>query len=291
MRNKTTIRRWTPAVLVRKQTADVDDLIRRITSLTASVLVVSAILLPLIPILIWSFAYRWYFPELFPSAWSLRAWTYLLSGTSQVRRGVTQSVLIASITTVISLAIGIPAGRALGLYQFRGKKLIQFLILAPTIVPGIAAVMGIHVLFIKLRLTGTLPGVVLVHLIPTTPYVTMVMTSMFANYNSEYEEQARTLGATRWRVFLSITLPAIFPGLLVGGMFAFIISWEQYILTLLIGSGQVITLPVLLFSFAGSGNNATTAALCILFVAPTILILLLTSRYLTGENAALRGVR
>ena len=277
--------------LTRKQTSDIDNLIRQITSLIASVLVVCAILLPLIPILIWSFAYRWYFPSLLPSAWSLRAWTYLFSEASQAGRGVTQGVVIALVTTGLSLAIGIPAGRALGLHPFRGKKLVQFLILAPTIVPGIAVVMGIHVLFIKLRLTGTLPGVILVHLIPTTPYVTMVMTSMFANYNPEHEEQARTLGATRWRVCLSITLPAILPGLLVGGMFAFIISWEQYILTLLIGSGQVVTLPVLLFSFASSGNNSTTAALCTLFVAPTILILLLTSRYLTGENATLRGVR
>jgi putative spermidine/putrescine transport system permease protein len=270
---------------------DVDNRIRQMTSLIASVLVVTAVLLPLIPIVVWAFAYRWYFPDLLPSEWSLRAWTYLLSGTSQVSRGVVHGTVVALAATGLSLAIGVPAGRALGLYSFRGKKLVQFLILAPTIVPGIAVVMGIHVLFIRLRLTGTLPGVILVHLIPTTPYVTMVMTSVFANYDPDYEEQARTLGATRWRVFRSIVLPAIYPGLLVGGMFAFIISWEQYLLTLLIGSGQVITLPVLLFSFAGGGNNATTAALCLLFVAPSILILLFTSRHLTGESAVLRGVR
>ena len=80
-------------------------------------------------------------------------------------------------------------------------------------------------------------------------------------------------------------------GLLVGGMFAFIISWGQYVLTLLIGSGRVVTLPVLLFSFAGSGNNAVTAALSLLFVAPSILILLFTSRYLTGESTVMQGVR
>jgi putative spermidine/putrescine transport system permease protein len=270
---------------------DIDNRIRQTTSLVASALVVIAVLLPLIPIAIWAFAYRWYFPDILPSEWSLRAWTYLLSGTSQVRRGIVHGTVVALAATGLSLAVGVPAGRALGLYSFRGKKLVQFLILAPTIVPGIAVVMGIHVLFIRLRLTGTLPGVILVHLIPTTPYVTMVMTGVFANYDPDYEEQARTLGATRWRVFRSIMLPAIYPGLLVGGMFAFIISWEQYLLTLLIGSGQVITLPVLLFSFAGGGNNTTTAALCLLFVAPSILILLFTSRYLTGESAALRGVR
>jgi len=202
-----------------------------------------------------------------------------------------QGSIVALAATLLSIVVSVPAGRALGLHQFRGKKLVQFLILAPTIVPSIAVVMGIHILFIRLRLTGTLLGVVLVHLIPTTPYVTMVMSSVFANYDPAYEEQARTLGASRWRIFWSITLPAIFPGLMVGGMFAFIISWEQYLMTLLIGSGQVVTLPVLLFSFANSGNTAVMAALSLVFVAPSILILFLTARHLSGESAILRGVR
>jgi putative spermidine/putrescine transport system permease protein len=274
-----------------RSTEEIDNRIRQATSLVASILVVVAVLLPLVPILIWSFAYRWYFPDVLPAEWSLRAWRYLFSGTSQVGRGAAQGLIIALATTVLSLLVGVPAGRALGLHSFRGKRLVQFLILAPTIVPGIAAVMGIHVLFIKLRLTGTMLGVILVHLMPTIPYVAMVMTGVFANYDPEIEEQARTLGAGRWHVFRYVTLPAIYPGLLVGGMFAFIISWEQYILTLLIGSGRVITLPVLLFSFAGSGNNAITAALSILFVAPSILILFFTSRHLTGESAIIGGVR
>jgi putative spermidine/putrescine transport system permease protein len=274
-----------------RSTEEIDNRIRQSTSLVASILVLIAVLLPLVPILIWSFAYRWYFPDLLPAEWSLRAWRYLFSGTSQVGRGAAQGLVIALAATALALLAGVPAGRALGLHSFRGKRLVQFLILAPTIVPGIAAVMGIHVLFIKLRLTGTMLGVVLVHLVPTIPYVTMVMTGVFANYDPEIEEQARTLGAGWWHVFRYVTLPAIYPGLLVGGMFAFIISWEQYILTLLIGSGRVITLPVLLFSFAGSGNNAITAALAILFVAPSILILLFTSRHLTGESAMMGGVR
>jgi putative spermidine/putrescine transport system permease protein len=97
------------------------------TSLIASVLIVTAVLLPLIPIVVWAFAYRWYFPDILPSEWSLRAWTYLLSGTSQVSRGVVHGTVVALTATGLSLAIGVPAGRALGLYSFRGKKLVQFL--------------------------------------------------------------------------------------------------------------------------------------------------------------------
>ncbi len=270
--------------------ADRDTRIRRITSAAASVLAALAVLLPLVPLLLWAFAYRWYFPALLPSAWNLRAWGYLFSPASQVGRGFVQGLWIALVTTALALLVGVPAGRALGLYSFRGKKLIQFLLLAPTLVPGIAVVMGIHVLFIRLRLTGTLPGVILVHLIPTTPYVTMVMAGLFANYDPEFEQQARTLGARSWQVFHRVTLPAIFPGLMVAGMFAFIISWEQYLLTLLIGSGQVMTLPLLLFSFTGSGNNAVTAALALLLIAPNLLLLAFTARYLTGENTALGGI-
>jgi putative spermidine/putrescine transport system permease protein len=117
----------------------------------------------------------------------------------------------------------------------------------------------------------------------------MVMSSVFANYEPEYEEQARTLGAGPWRTFIHVTFPAIFPGLLVAGMFAFIISWGQYILTLLIGGGRVVTMPLLLFSFASSGDNSVTAALSMIYLLPAIMILIVTSKYLTGEGAAMGG--
>jgi putative spermidine/putrescine transport system permease protein len=197
--------------------------------------------------------------------------------------------VVAISVTLLSIAIGIPGGRAMGLHKFRAKRLAEFLILAPPIVPGLAVVMGIHVAFIKYGLSDTILGVVLVHLIPTTPYMVMVMAGVFANYNPEFEEQARVLGAGPVATFRHVTFPAILPGIVVGGLFAFIISWSQYVLTLLIGGGNVLTLPVLLFSFASSGDNAITAALAVTFVAPAILFLILSSRYLTGESAAVSG--
>ena len=129
----------------------------------------------------------------------------------------------------------------------------------------------------------------LVHLLPSLPYMVMVMSGVFANYNIEFEQQAYSLGAGRGRTFIQITLPAILPGLVTGSLFVFLISWSQYILTVLIGGGRVITLPVLLFAFAAAGDNAVTAALCIVFLAPAVLILVFTSRYLSGESGAMGG--
>ncbi len=248
-----------------------------------------AVLLPFAPLLLWSFAFRWAFPDLLPAEWSLRPWRYIFAPESQVAEAFWNSLALGLTVTALATLIGVPAGRALGLHQFRGKRLVEFLVLAPVIVPGLAVAMGIHVVFIRYNLSDTFAGVVLVHLIPTTPYMTLVIASVFANYDTQFEQQARVLGAGPWRAFWLVTLPAILPGVAVGALFAFLISWSQYILTLMIGGGAVITLPLLLFSFAGSGDNGIAAALSLVFIAPGLLMLVLTSRYLSGESAAVGG--
>jgi putative spermidine/putrescine transport system permease protein len=254
------------------------------------VTILVGILVPLLPLIIWSFAHRWFFPDLLPAEWSWRAWRYVFSSGSRVGTALFYSSVTALAVTFMSLLIGIPAGRALALYDFRGKTAVTFLILAPAIMPVIAVAMGIHVAFIRLGLADSLPGLILSHLIPVTPYVVLIMASVFANYNPDYERQARTLGARPYQVLRYVMLPAIKPGLIVAGMFAFIISWGQYLLNLLIGGGRILTMPVLLFTFASSGDNAMTAALSIVFIAPALLLLLVTVGYVTGREDLLGGM-
>ena len=261
----------------------------RIFSYAVMIFIIIIILAPIIPIFIWSFSGRWFYPDLLPEEFSLRAIKYIFSPASKTAEAVVKGGSIAIVATGLSLVVGIPAGRAIGLHKFRGKKLVTFMILAPVIVPGLSVVMGIHVAFIRMGLAGTVVGVTLAHLIATTPYVVMVMSSVFSNYDPEYEEQARTLGANSIRTFIHVTFPVIFPGVLVAGMFAFIISWGQYIVTLLISGGRVITVPLLLVTFASAADRPVTAALALLFLAPSIVIIIITSKYLTGESAALGG--
>ena len=262
--------------------------IRSIRVITGAMLV-TWLVLPLVPLAIWSFARSWFFPDLLPSAWSMQAWDYALSDTSQVMDSLWITIVISLGATVLSVLVGVPAGRALGLYQFRGKQLVELMILAPTIVPGIAVVLGIHVIFITMGLTNTVTGVILVHLIPTLPYMVLVMSGIFANYDPDIEDQARSLGASPLATFWYITLPAIMPGVIVGALFAFLVSWSQYILTLLIGGGRVVTLPLLLFNFATSGRNDVTGAISMIYIVPGIVILALTARHLSGRSGAVGG--
>ncbi len=262
--------------------------IRSIRVLSGIVLIVWLVL-PLVPLAIWSFARGWRFPSLLPNEWTLQAWEYAFSPTSGVLDSLWLTIWIALCATALSILIGVPAGRALGMYKFRGKGIVELLILAPVIVPGIAVALGIHGVFISLGLTNTVNGVILVHLIPTLPYMTLVMAGIFANYDPAFEQQARSLGASPLKTFWYVTLPAIMPGIVVGGLFAFLVSWSQYILTLLIGGGRVVTLPLLLFNFATSGRNDITGAIGMIYILPGILILMLTARQLSGRSGAIGG--
>jgi putative spermidine/putrescine transport system permease protein len=250
------------------------------------------LILPVLPLAIWSVAHGWRFPDLLPQAWSGKAWAFAFSPASGVLQSLAVTTGIAAATTVVAALVGVPAGRALGLHRFRGKTLVTLLLLAPALLPGLAVVFGLHGLFLRLGLTGTLTGVILAHLIPVLPYMTLVMAAVFSRFNPDLEAQARSLGATPVQTFRMVTLPAILPGLLTGALFAFLVSWSQYLLTLAIGGGRVQTLPLLLFSFANAGRNDITGAIALLYILPGLLILALTARRITGRGAALaEGLR
>ena len=253
------------------------------------VLMCLLLLLPFVPLIFWSISHRWFFPTIIPEELSDRAWSYVFSDRSDVMEGLFNSLSIALLVAVIAAAIGLSGGRALGLYRFRGKRFVELILLAPVIVPAIAVAMGIQVMFIRYGLADTIPGVVLVHLIPTIPYVVLVMGAVFANYDTSYEEQARVLGANPLRVFMHVTFPAVLPGLIVAAFFAFLISWSEYLMTLLIGGGIVIRCRSCCSS-SSAPIPSIAAALSLFFIAPAIVLMILTSRYLSGDDAAIGGI-
>jgi putative spermidine/putrescine transport system permease protein len=247
-------------------------------------LIISVLFLPFLPLLVWSVAESWYFPQLVPQL-TAQHWQAVFSATSKVGEGFTQSLIIAVITTGLALLVGLPAGRALGLMAFPGKTGIKLFLLMPTIMSPLATLMGIQFVLIRLRLSGTIAGVILVHLLPTIPYMALVLSSVFANFDTGYEAQARSLGASPRQVWLNITLPLIAPGVVVSALFAFLISWNEFLLTFFVGGGQVLTLPMVLFTSLQGGNSGLTAAIAITALLPALVFLLLSSRALQNDAA------
>ncbi len=166
---------------------------------------------------------------------------------------------------------------------------MRFLLLAPVIVPGLAVTLGIHVFFVRYGLADSIIGVVLVQLMPTVPYAATLLGAAFANLDLDYERQARMLGAGPVRTLLFVTVPLLRPALIAAALFAFLISWSDYVLTLLIGGGQVRTLPLLLFAAIGSSDTTAAAALALLVVGPPMLLVVLAARLLATAAPATIG--
>jgi putative spermidine/putrescine transport system permease protein len=251
-------------------------------------LVIAAwIVLPLLPLPLWSFSGGWRWPSLLPEQWSGRAWAYVLSPTAQALPALITSVLLALVVTGLALAAGVPAALAIGRRQFRGRAAVELLVFAPILVPPLTVAMGIQVLLIRFGLADTALGVVLVHLVFALPYVVLILASACASLGPEWEQQARSLGAGVWRAFWHVTLPMLRPSLAVAALLAFLVSWSQYALTLLIGGGQVWTLPLLVFSAARSSDPALTAAAALLFIAPTVVFLVAAAHNLDQKDGGL----
>lgn len=241
------------------------------------------LLAPIAIFVLHAFSQRWFYPQVLPAEWTPAPFLRQV-GMPQVRAALGSSLQIALLTSGLSLLVGYPAARTLGLHAFPGKGFVFLLLFLPTVMPPVAIGIGLNILFLRLGLTGTPLGVVLVHLIPVLPYVVFTLASVFVRYDPNFEYQALVLGASRVRIFATVTLPLVLPGVVVATLFAFLISWSQYLLTLLIGGGRVITLPLLLFSTVAGGNPTTISALALVFVVPPILFIFMTSRYLAAET-------
>lgn len=237
-------------------------------------------LLPVALLGLWSIARGWYWPALLPREWSARAWGYVFAPESGIASALAMSAGIALAVTGLSLVVALPAARALALHEFSGKRLLLFALLLPVIAPPLASAMGVHALYLRYGLADTIAGVILVHLIPAAPYATLMLAGSFARFDTDYEAQARTLGASPIAVWRLVTLPAIAPGLAVAASFAFLISWSQYLTTVFIGGGRIVTLPLVLVAFQRGGDEAITAALSLVFLAPTLVVFAAVARFL-----------
>lgn len=249
--------------------------------------IAAALLAPTVPLVVWSLAQGWRYPSVLPEAVTARGLSLVTRGETLAAIGT--SLSIGACVALASVLIGLPAGRALGTGEFRGRRVLQFVMIAPVLVPGLAVTLGLQLFFIRLGLTESWLGVILVQLITTVPYATLLLSASFEAYDLDYERQARALGAGRLRTLMEVTVPGLQAPILATGLLTFLVSWSEYILTLLIGGGQVQTLPLLLFSAIGSSDTTAAAALGLVMIIPPVVLLALVARFLRTGSQSLLG--
>lgn len=233
---------------------------------------VLVIILPLLTILMWVFTERWAWPSLIPQTFSLRAVKAVFRDRAELAKLFMSSVWISFVVAFASVIIGMMTARALECYEFFGKKIFSFISILPFLVPASVFAMGIQITFIKMGLSGTVFGVIIVHLICSLPYAVMLIQDGMRALGTGLEEQARVLGAGPLKAFFKVTFPNLFPVMLAAFSMSYIVSFSQYFLTLMIGGGSVKTFAIVMVPFLTSGERNFASVYSLIFLAITVIV-------------------
>ncbi len=194
------------------------------------------------------------------------------------------SLLTACVAVVLSLLIGVPAGIGLSRYRFPGRAAVNTLLLAPLTLPGVAIGLGIYVLAVmieertEISLSGSLWLLVAAHVVITLPWVVRLCMASLANHDRASEEAAASLGARPLRVLWRVTLPAMRSGIVAGGLFAFIASFENLEMTLFLTAPGMTTLPIAVLQYLQYHIDPLVAAVAVAQVVIVGAALLLLDR-------------
>jgi len=243
---------------------------------------------PISSLVIWSIAERWYWPHVLPQEIGLSYWKQALGlqrdwaiAAVSIWGAFRTSILVALVATGLVMAIAIPAGYALARFRFPLKALILLLFLMPKAFPQQPIFVNLLPSFTRWGLAGTVPGVILVHILVCLIFGVWITTSAFKAIPQELEE-AGSVGATRWHTFWKILLPLAAPGLLVSTVFVFITSLTEFTGTYFIGLPFVTTLPMLLYSSSGY-NMQFASVIAIVLLIPSLLFMVLIQRVFRAE--------
>lgn len=245
--------------------------IGRVIRIALTVLLVIWFALPFLPLVLWAFADDWSFPSPLPTAWGVRGIEDALG--FGLLPGFARSVLLGLVVAAIATPLGALAARALTFGAVPFPRAVTALLLAPIALPPFAAVLGVNVLLLRAYIPPVL-GVILVLVVLALPYTTFVMRTAYGAYDLSYEEEARLLGASRAQVLRRVHLPMIAPALARAAFLAFLVAWSDYIVTVIVGGGEVVTLPLIVAgAAAGLGNDAAVAVMSLGAVIPPVLLL------------------
>lgn len=137
------------------------------------------------------------------------------------------SLAVAAMTMLASIALGAPAGYAIARYEFRGKTAFRMLIMLTRAFPLPLLALPLAVLFIRSGIDDTLWGLAMVHTMLALPFAVLITYSLFSGVPVELEEAAWVFGCNKWQAFVRVVLPLAAPGLAASAVFAFVISWNE----------------------------------------------------------------
>ena len=222
-----------------------------------------------------------------PEGLSLR-WVFEFFRASEFLNAYVFSLWLALVVMAISTTLGTMAAIFLTRVAFPGRNLLRAYFLSPLILPGIVLGLALYVFYVSsgIGLSRTLPGLIIGHVLVTAPYVIGTVSAALFNFDIALEEAARSLGAGPLTAFRKVTLPIIGPGVAAGAIFAFIVSFGQFDVSLFLSTPNYTPLPIALYISLRYTFEPTAAAAGIFAIALVVVSMLLTSRLINIRRFA-----
>ena len=242
---------------------------------------------PLLSLGVWSLAERWTYPAAWPQRLGFRYWSRML--TADFLDPLKTGLGIAVLVTAGALLCAIPLGYALARLAFPGRTLVLLAFLLPQAFPQLPVFAAATREFYRWGLAGTVPGVVLVHLVGGLVFAVWTMTAVFRAIDPALDEAAHNLGASATRAFLTVSLPLAVPGIVASALLVFLYSLDEFTGTLLVGAPFVTTLPVYMYAASQGYELQIASVTALVLMVPGAVLLLLLERVLRAEYLTFFG--
>ena len=225
-----------------------------------------------------------------PDAFSLRWYKDMIYGTKNPWGLATKnSFIIATFATIGSVILGTVAALGLSSRHMPYKGLIMAVLISPMIVPLIISGVAIFFFMAKAGLAATHLGIILAHIILGTPFVVITVTATLSGFDHSVTRAAASLGSNPVNTFMKITLPLILPGVISGGLFAFVTSFDEVVVVLFLAGLENTTIPIQMWTGLREQLSPTILAVatCLIILSTLILV---TAELLRRRSERLRGI-
>ena len=225
-----------------------------------------------------------------PDAFSTRWYKDMVWGTKNPwGLAAKNSLIIAFFATIGSVLIGTLAAVGLSSRHMPYKGIIMAILISPMIVPLIISGVAIFFFMAKVGLAATHTGIVLAHIILGTPFVIITVTATLSGFDHSVTRAASSLGSTPINTFMKITLPLIMPGVISGGLFAFVTSFDEVVVVLFLAGLDNTTIPIQMWIGLREQLSPTILAVatCLIILSTLILV---TAELLRRRSERLRGI-
>ena len=224
-----------------------------------------------------------------PAGYSLKHYEDFFSN-SDWQNALANSVKIAPAATLLSVSFGTLAAIGLSQPHVPFRRAIMAILISPMIVPLIISAAGMYFFYSRIGLQGTYLGVVLAHAALGIPFVIITVTATLVGFDNSLTRAAANMGANPVTTFFRVQMPLILPGVISGGLFAFITSFDEVVVVLFVGSAGQKTLPWQMFTGLREQISPTILAVATLLVVISI-ALLTAVELLRRRNVRIRGIR